>query len=240
MLRRVTGSPQRWGLRLATALSTILAVSSVALVSVRTAEATTTPAWPVFTVNAFGATVTDLEPGGTSTTLDVASDPNGIATTPDGNYAYVSSYLGVSVIDGANTATPTARVTPLLQGTDCESVAISPDGNYAYVVTGPYSEVTVISGADSAGPDGFAGSLTDGWRRGHSPVHAERSIRLRRKLVHRNSQHYRWRQYGHSDSLIDEFDRRHKSNLDCDDARRSVRIRVQRGLGNCQRDRQCR
>ena len=152
MLRRVRGSPQRCGLRLATALSTMLAVSSVVLIPVRPAEATTTPAWPVFTVNAFGATVTDLGPGGTSTTLGVASDPNDIATTPDGNYAYVSSSLGVSVIDGANTATPTAGVTPLLQGTDCESVAISPNGNYAYVATGPYSEVTVISGADSADP----------------------------------------------------------------------------------------
>jgi YVTN family beta-propeller protein len=152
MLRRARGTPQLWGLRLATALSTMLAVSSVVLVAVRPAEATPTAAWPVFTVNAFGATVTDLGPGGTSTTLGVASDPNDIATTPDGNYAYVSSSLGVSVIDGADTATPTALSRPLLQGTDCESVAISPDGNYAYVVTGPYSEVTVISGADSADP----------------------------------------------------------------------------------------
>ena len=127
MLRRDGGSPQQSGLRagVATALSAMLAVSSVVLIVVRPAEATTTPAWPVFTVNAFGATVTDLGPGGTSTTLGVGSDPNDIAVTPDGNYAYVSSSNGVSVIDGANTATPTAHVSRLLQGTDCESVAIS-------------------------------------------------------------------------------------------------------------------
>ena len=240
MLRRVRDSPQRWGLRLATALSTMLAVSSVVLVPLRPAEATTTPAWPVFTVNAFGATVTDLGPGGTSTTLGVASDPNDIAHNPRWQLRLRFLIPRCERHRRSEYSDPDSRHHSTAPRYRLRISGDLPEWQLCLCRHWPLQRSDRYQWGGFSGPDGLASSPADGWRRGHGQIHAERSLRLRRQPVRRNSQHHRWRQYGHSDSLIDNFDRRHRSNLDCDDARRSVRVRVQRGLGNCQCDRQCR
>jgi YVTN family beta-propeller protein len=112
----------------------------------------------VLVVNGFASTVTDIGPSGVTTTLNVGDDPNAVAITPDGKYAYVAYDVdgapqgGVNVIDGADTSSPSVSSTPLWVGNRPSAIAISPDGNYAYVVNGGDGTVSVIDGADTPTP----------------------------------------------------------------------------------------
>ena len=75
-------------------------------------------------------------------TVAVGTNPQGIAITPDGNYAYVTNFNSnnVSVIQiSTNTVVATVAV-----GTNPQGIAITPDGNYAYVTNSSSNNVSVI------------------------------------------------------------------------------------------------
>ncbi len=87
-------------------------------------------------------------------TISVANDPNFVAFTPDGNYAYTANYQGgtVSVIDTNPTHltynTVVATI-PVGQSVGAQ-VAISPDGSRAYVANFNSNTVSVIDTATNA------------------------------------------------------------------------------------------
>ena len=111
-----------------------------------------------------GTSVTDIGPSW-NVTIPVQTDPSGIAVTPDGKYAYVTNYLSgtVSVIEGANTATPSV-LTTLTVGGHPDGIAITPDGNYAYLTNDGTANgtVDVIDGADTGTPSVSSTTLTVG------------------------------------------------------------------------------
>ncbi|MGD0646121.1 MAG: beta-propeller fold lactonase family protein [Candidatus Bathyarchaeia archaeon] len=76
-------------------------------------------------------------------TVTVGSNPEGVAITPNGAYAYVTNGGGdkVSVIS-TTTNTVTATVTV---GSSPEGVAVTPNGAYAYVTNEVSGTVSVIS-----------------------------------------------------------------------------------------------
>ena len=80
-----------------------------------------------------------------TTTITVGSNPEGIAITPNGNYAYVTNEGGttVSVI---NTATNSVTATVTV-GNGPVGVAVTPDGKYAYVTNSGGTTVSVINTA---------------------------------------------------------------------------------------------
>src|SRR5258707_11473058 len=74
-------------------------------------------------------------------TIPVASNPFGVAVTPNGKFAYVSSQSGVlTVID---TTTNSVAKTFLLGGAPF-GLAFSPDGTKLYVTNPGYSQVTIV------------------------------------------------------------------------------------------------
>ena len=78
-------------------------------------------------------------------TVTVGSEPENVAVTPNGAYAYVANYLNdsVSVIStGTNTVTATVAV-----GSHPGDVAITPNGAYVYVTNFIGSSVSVINTA---------------------------------------------------------------------------------------------
>lgn len=135
-----------------------VAVALAGLVADSPADASSGSGWPVLVVNGLGSTVTDIGPSGVTSTLNVGADPNAVAITPDGKYAYVACDVdgepqgGVSVIDGADSSSPSVSGAPLWVGNRPTAIAISPDGNYAYVVNGGAGTVSVIDGADTPTP----------------------------------------------------------------------------------------
>ncbi|MEV0946128.1 YncE family protein [Rhodococcus sp. NPDC049939] len=75
--------------------------------------------------------VIDTATNSVTNTIEVDGDPYGVAITPDGTHAYITTVNGVSVIDTrTNTVTDTVWV-----GFDGD-VAITPDGTQAYVTQG--------------------------------------------------------------------------------------------------------
>ncbi len=91
----------------------------------------------VYTINPLTDTVTNA--------IIVGSDPQNIAMSPNGQYAYVSNYNSgtVSVIDTAtNTVTATITV-----GTAPTGIAVSPTGTYTYVANFGSSTISVINTA---------------------------------------------------------------------------------------------
>ncbi len=82
--------------------------------------------------------------------VTVGSGPEGVAITPNGQYAYVTNEGGttVSVISTAsNAVTATVNV-----GSKPTGVAITPNGEYAYVTNAGGTTVSVISTSSTASP----------------------------------------------------------------------------------------
>ena len=89
-------------------------------------------------------------------TVTVGSNSRGVAITPDGSDAYVTSPTGgdVSVIDtGTNSDTATVTV-----GSGPRGLAITPDGSTAYVANGSGETVSVID----TGTNSVTATLTVG------------------------------------------------------------------------------
>ena len=81
-------------------------------------------------------------------TINVGSQPGGVAVTPDGSKVYVANFLSnnVSVIATAtNTVTATIPV-----GSEPFGVAVTPDGCKVYVANGASNDVSVIATATNA------------------------------------------------------------------------------------------
>ena len=78
----------------------------------------------------------------------VGCEPTGLALTPDGQRAYVTSRVGrtISVIDTA-TSTVVATITPP-EGSILEGIAIAPNGRRAYV-TAAYLDVVLVIDTNS-------------------------------------------------------------------------------------------
>jgi YVTN family beta-propeller protein len=86
------------------------------------------------TTNANGAVVVvDTKTRTVVNTIKVGGGAVGIATTPDGKYAYVVSDDGVVVVD---TATGTSAAPIAVGPPGAEQVTIAPDGKHAYVTGG--------------------------------------------------------------------------------------------------------
>jgi YVTN family beta-propeller protein len=102
------------------------------------------------------AYVTNINPGGNGTvsvintstntvvkTVPVGREPEGVAITPNGSYAYVAN-VGSGTVSVIKTSTDTVVKTVEVGGVP-EGVAITPNGNYAYVTTGVHpGTVSVI------------------------------------------------------------------------------------------------
>jgi YVTN family beta-propeller protein len=124
---------------------------------------------PVLAADYSAGTVMDIGHGW-KVPLNVGVGPTGVAFTPDGTYAYATNTAGsVSVISGADTATPKVAATLNLggaSGADPTAVAVTPNGQYAYVANISNSAqpgtVSVIDGADTGHPTVSATQLTVG------------------------------------------------------------------------------
>ena len=149
------------------ALAAVLALGLACLETASRAGADAPMAWPVLVVNSSSQTATDIGPGGT-TTLTVGDDPESVAITPDGQYAYIPYNLdgeeqaGVAVVDGAGSAAPSVSSFHLWIGNRPTAIAITPDGQYAYVVNSGSSTVSVIDGADTPDPSVSSSALAVG------------------------------------------------------------------------------
>jgi YVTN family beta-propeller protein len=80
-------------------------------------------------------------------TLDVGSDPEGVAITPNSEYAYVTNE-GSNYVNVINTTENTAATVDV--GSDPEGVAITPNGADAYVVNNGSNTVSVIDTATNS------------------------------------------------------------------------------------------
>ena len=115
--------------------------------------------WAAGTVSVID-NVEGLHPTVSSVALTVGAHPGQIAITPDGKYAYVldgtavdsSGAKTVSIIDGADTSSPSVSPTTLTVGDDPHSIAITPNGQYAYVADVTTGGLTVIGDVDSSTP----------------------------------------------------------------------------------------
>ncbi len=79
--------------------------------------------------------------------IPVGTEPNGVAITPDGKFAYVTNTIDgtVSVLAIDVTQQPAAEVIATLQvGTEPYGVAITPNGTKAYVTNARSNSVSVI------------------------------------------------------------------------------------------------
>ena len=65
-------------------------------------------------------------------TVPVGSDPDGVAVTPNGAYAYVANDFGSGSVSVISTATNTVTAT-ITVGNEPDGVAVTPNGEYAYV-----------------------------------------------------------------------------------------------------------
>ncbi len=108
--------------------------------------------------------VLDLSGASPTVTVPVGDQPDGVAITPDGKYAYVSDEGddAVSVISTADRAVVATVLLPV--GSEPHGVAITPDGSEAWVADSGKDKVTVIDTATKAvsGPPISVGDQPDG------------------------------------------------------------------------------
>jgi YVTN family beta-propeller protein len=122
-------------------------------------------AFPLLVTNLGARTVSAIGPTW-NVTLDVGTDPSGVAFAPGGHYAYVVNGGSgtVSVISDADTADPVVSQT-LTVGTSATgdgAIAVTPDGKYAYVTSANSDTVSVIDDADTSDPVVSSTTLTVG------------------------------------------------------------------------------
>ena len=106
------------------------------------AKAADPPSWTLFVANREDATVSpvDVATKVAGAPIDVDRTPEGVAITPDGATAFVTTASGVTPIDvDKRTAGPTIDVSGGPEG-----VAITPDGTTAFVTTNATGEVVPI------------------------------------------------------------------------------------------------
>jgi YVTN family beta-propeller protein len=82
-----------------------------------------------------------------STTVTVETDPEGVAITPNGLFAYVTNF-GSGTVSVINTASNTVSTTVTVEA-DPEGVAITPNGLFAYVTNEGSGTVSVINTASN-------------------------------------------------------------------------------------------
>jgi uncharacterized protein (TIGR03437 family) len=147
-------------------MASILAVSILALIGVWASSPVACAQSPVYAYVAnFGSdnvSVIDTSTNKVTATIMVGSQPQGIAITPDGAFAYVANCGGdVFVIDTATNKVATKFVA----GACPTGVAITPDGTRAYVTLDNANSVAVIDTSSNtvmtkiavgAGPGGIA------------------------------------------------------------------------------------
>ncbi len=106
------------------------------------------------TVNGNGTLVViDTKARAVINTFEVAAGTYGVAITPDGKHAYVTTDNGFAVVD----TTSGVVVTATALGPIPEQVAITPDGKYAYVTGGRGADtVSVINTKTRAVTDTIA------------------------------------------------------------------------------------
>jgi YVTN family beta-propeller protein len=91
--------------------------------------------------------------------IPVESEPDGIAITPDGRFAYVTN-IGSDSVSVIDTADNQVFGQPIKVGTDPGGIAITPDGRFAYVADSGSGAVSVIDTAtnQAVGPPIEVGS----------------------------------------------------------------------------------